>query len=302
MSTISDFLDYLRLEKRFSPHTVNAYQSDLNQFAAYLDSRFDMSDISEAGSNEIRSWLFELKNPDNGKPLGSRSINRKISSLRTYFKYLKRNAIIRHDPMIKISGPKTEKRLPVFVEEKEIRLLLEHLKEAEGFSALRDRVIIEMLYATGMRRSELIALKFSDIDHSAKSIKVLGKGNKERIIPVSDEMLDLISEYRKVRKAKLGDSSDVLLVNDSGKPLNPREVYRTVNRLIGTVSAISKKSPHVLRHSFATHLLNNGSPLNAIKELLGHSNLAATQIYTHGKIEELKEVYKQTHPRSEKKQ
>lgn len=299
MNSLESFLDYLRLEKRFSDHTVQAYRTDLRQFHNFLESSFQIKNPTDAGADEVRSWLYGLKNPETGRALSSRSINRKISSLRSYYKYLKRNGLIEKDPMLKITGPKSEKRLPVFIEQKEMKALLDYLENATGFKALRDRLIIELFYATGMRRAELIGLKTRDIDFGDASLKVLGKGNKERIIPVSGKMLTLIRKYLQSRDEELGMETEMLLVRDNGLPLQPRFVYDTVNRLIGRVSAVQKKSPHVLRHSFATHLLNNGSPLNAIKELLGHSNLAATQIYTHGKIEELKEIYRQSHPKSE---
>ncbi len=299
MNSFQPFLDYLRLEKRFSDHTVQAYETDLRQFQKFLELSYQIKNPALAGSDEVRSWLYLLKNPKSGKALSSRSINRKISSLRTYYKYLKRNGLIDKDPMLKITGPRSEKRLPVFIEQKEMQTLFDYLEAARGFKALRDRLIIELFYATGMRRAELIGLKTRDIDFGDASLKVLGKGNKERILPVSERLLTVIREYLQARNEAFETEAEELLLTDSGRPLHPKFVYNTVNRLIGMVSAVQKKSPHVLRHSFATHLLNNGSPLNAIKELLGHSNLAATQIYTHGKIEELKEVYRQSHPKSE---
>ncbi len=301
MNSFQAFLDYLRLEKRFSDHTVQAYETDLRQFLKFLELSYQIKNPALAGADEVRSWLYQLKNPlpGQGQALSNRSINRKISSLRTYYKFLKRSGLIEKDPMLKITGPRSEKRLPVFIEQKEMQTLLDYLESAKGFKALRDRLIIELLYATGMRRAELIGLKTRDIDFGDASLKVLGKGNKERIIPVSEKMLVLIRDYLKARDEELDTEAEELLLTNSGRPLHPKFVYNTVNRLIGMVSAVQKKSPHVLRHSFATHLLNNGSPLNAIKELLGHSNLAATQIYTHGKIEELKEIYRQSHPKSE---
>ncbi len=299
MNSFQSFLDYLRLEKRFSDHTLQAYRTDLRQFLNFLESNCQIKNPARVGADEVRSWLYRLKNPESGRALSSRSINRKISSLRSYYKYLKRNGLIEKDPMLKIAGPKSEKRLPVFIEQKEMQGLLDYLEGATGFKALRERLIIELFYATGMRRAELIGLKTRDIDFGDASLKVLGKGKKERIIPISEKMLTLIGDYLQAREEEIETDAEELLVSDNGRPLQPGFVYNTVNRLIGRVSAVQKKSPHVLRHSFATHLLNNGSPLNAIKELLGHSNLAATQIYTHGKIEELKEIYRQSHPKSE---
>lgn len=291
---IKSFLNYLHFEMRYSPHTVISYQNDLSQFTDYLLSSYDEEEIAAANYMQIRSWLASLM--ENG--MSAKSINRKISSLQSFYKYCLKNSRIEKNPMTKIIAPKVKKSIPVFLNENNTEYLFNQFAWGEGFAGLRDRIVLELLYGTGMRSSELIGLKESDIQFSKSQLKVLGKGNKERIIPLHGDLVQLLKEYIKQRNVIASASNKFLIVTDSENKAYPRFVYRIVNRIISQVATVSKKSPHVLRHTFATHLLNNGAELNAIKELLGHSSLAATQVYTHNSIERLKDVYKKAHPKS----
>jgi integrase/recombinase XerC len=239
----------------------------------------------------VRSWLVSLGE----QRIAPRSVNRKLTSLKTYFRYLLRQGTIEVNPMLKVSAPKIPRRLPLFVEKEKMDLVFSGVDFGEGYPGLRDRVILELFYATGMRLAELVALRDQDIDLSASTIRVTGKRNKERIIPLGNSIRGLLETYME-EKRTFGNQH--LFLTDSGKPIYPRMVQRTVSRLLGGVTTLGKKSPHVLRHTFATHLLNNGAELNAVKELLGHASLAATQVYTHNTIEKLKKVYKQAHPRA----
>ncbi len=289
------FFQYLQHEKRFSPHTLTAYQRDLGQFAEFLESTYEITSPEEVRHTHVRSWMVDLLDRGNV----TRSINRKLSCLKTYFKFLLKNGEITANPMAKVISPKTGKRLPVFVSEKSMSLLFEEVDFGEGFSGIRNRLVLEMLYCTGMRRSELTGLKIADIDFSNFQIKVLGKGGKERLIPVARHLADLIERYIAVRKLEFPQAGPSnLFLTDKGEPLNTGHVYNLVKKYLSAVTTVEQRSPHVLRHSFATHLSNRGADLNAIKELLGHSSLAATQVYTHNSIEKLKKVYQQAHPKA----
>jgi len=333
---LGHFLDYLRFEKRYSVHTVLAYQIDLNQFFDFLVTDYDNLDFSKVTAPVIRSWMVALKN-DQPRPITNKSLHRKISSLKSFYKYLLRNQLVQSSPLTAITLPKIGKRLPSFLKENEAASLIhpgraEGLKEVNALSANAWSGILEnpaqqassgtqtapewkkyfndltaylsvcLLYECGIRRSELISLKEKDVDKSLKQIKVLGKGGKERLIPLADSLLLLTGQYR-AEKAKIPELTNnnpggVLLTDHKGKPLYDKKVYHMVCNLVAEVTELKKKSPHILRHSFATHLLNAGADLSAVKELLGHSSLAATQVYTHTNIEKLKEVYKKAHPKS----
>jgi integrase/recombinase XerC len=290
------FTAYLRFEKRYSAHTVRAYADDLSQFAVYLSEAYGFTDVKQIKSTQVRSWLAEMK--EGG--MVSRSINRKISTLKSFFKFLIRNGVITRSPMLHVVAPKVSKRLPVYVAEAQMNSLFTDIEFAEGAKGQTERLIILLLYHTGMRLSELLAIKIYHIDFQRKSLKVLGKGNKERVLPLTDPLEKALKEYVTVREKQehAPESSDFLFLTDKGKKLYPRAVYRVVKKYLTLVSTIEKKSPHVLRHSFATHLSNNGAPLNPVKELLGHASLAATQIYTHNTIEKLKDIHKKTHPKA----
>ncbi len=299
---IQAFLEYLKYEKRYSLHTITSYQTDLTDFYDYLDHQFGKPSMGEIDHNYVRSWMAGLKE----KKLTSKSINRKISCLKSFFKYHLRAATIDASPMIKVISPKISKRLPVFVREDDTKKMVEALNQStENWKSLNARVLVTIFYATGMRLSELINLKDKQVDFSRSHIKVLGKGNKERIIPVSRSVLEMIRDYQQlkrkefVRKDSFGErTDDVLLVTEKGKKIYPKYAYLIVKDILGGASTLDKKSPHVLRHTFATHLMNNGADLNAVKELLGHSSLASTQVYTHNTIEKLKDIHKKAHPKA----
>lgn len=287
------FFRYLEFEKRFSNHTLTAYKTDLEQYAKYILDTFEIDDTENVPHTIIRSWIVSLI--DSG--VKSKSVNRKISSLKTYYKFLQREGLIPQSPMQKIVSPKIPKRLPQFVEQSHMELLLDEIDFDNSFDGYRDRLIIEMFYATGMRVSELSGLKTLDVDIQKLQIKVLGKRNKERIIPINSEIIPLINQYLSYKQDLGIDQSEYFFVRNNGLKMYNEKIYRMVREELGKVTSINKKSPHVLRHTFATHMLNNGADLNAIKEILGHSSLAATQVYTHNSIEKLKLIYKQAHPK-----
>lgn len=292
---IQPFIGYLQYEKRYSVNTITSYSADLKDFFSYLGVQFGETSLNDINHIFIRSWLASLK--DNG--LTSKSINRKISSLKSFFKYCVRTEILANSPMGKIISPKIGKRLPVFVNEEETKKLVETLTQtSDTWKSLNAKMLITIFYSTGMRLSELITLKEKQIDFSRSSIKVLGKGNKERVVPVSQETIENIRQYQELRNKEIGSTDGFLLVTEKGKKLYPKYAYLLVNQYLGTVGTLDKKSPHVLRHTFATHLMNNGADLNAVKELLGHSSLASTQIYTHNTIEKLKDIHKKAHPKA----
>lgn len=289
---LEEFIGYLGKEKRYAQHTLTSYKKDLTQFWAYITETFEAENASEVSHFYIRSWIVHLME----QGIGSRSINRKLSALKTYFKFLMRSGYVTKNPTLKVEPPKTSKRLPVFVEQKHMDNLLDNVPFTDDFEGLRDKLIIELLYGTGMRKAELIGLKDMDVDLPRKQLKVLGKGSKERLIPLNDALIDSITAYRTVRDEQF--SSQWLLVTNKGAQLYPKFVYLVVRKFLTLVTTLDKRSPHVLRHSFATHLSNNGADLNAVKDLLGHSSLAATQVYTHNNIEKLKEIYKKSHPKA----
>lgn len=292
---VQSFLEYLKYEKRYSLHTLISYQGDLVDFFDYLEARFGKTPLKEIDHNYVRSWLAGLKE----KKLTSKSINRKISSLKSFFKYHLRTGTIDATPMSKVISPKIKKRLPVFVKEEDTKKLIEALNQsADSWKTLNTKMLISIFYATGMRLSELINLKEKQIDFSRSQIKVLGKGNKERIIPVSKPVMGIIADYQQLKKKNFERTDNTLLVTEKGKRLYPKYAYLLVNQVLGESSTLDKKSPHVLRHTFATHLMNNGADLNAVKELLGHSSLASTQVYTHNTIEKLKDIHKKAHPKA----
>lgn len=295
--SVQKFLDYLKFEKKYSPRTVESYENDLNGFVEFYNAENGSDDISKAKKLDLRNFLMHLSQSD----FSERSINRKISALKSYYKYLLKIQEIDQSPAAMISTLKHNNKVRIPFSEDEIR----NLFETEGiftddFEGRRDRLIIELFYQTGMRRAELIGLKINDINFDEKSLKVLGKRNKERLIPVGGELCERLADYVKERNELFGDKSQALFLTKKGTPLYDKFVYKLVNNYLSIVSTKMNKSPHILRHSFATHLLNHGANLNAVKELLGHSSLAATQVYTHSGIEQLKEVFNKAHPRSDK--
>ncbi|PQJ09179.1 integrase [Flavipsychrobacter stenotrophus] len=289
----TNFIHYLKFEKRYSAHTISAYQQDLQQFFLFSAITFQLAEPALISHFHVRSWLADLKE----KKSLPRTINRKISSLNSFYKYLLRLGLVDKNPVKLLHAQKLPGRLPVFLKESETINLFEEIDFGEGFAGATDRIICELLYATGMRRNELLQLKENDIEWSLKQIRVLGKGNKERLIPAGAALLDSIKDYLSVKKEQEVYDKEYLLNVPSGKPLYAGYVYRVVNKYLTQTTTLSKRSPHVLRHTFATHLLNNGANIQAIKDLLGHSSLAATQIYTHNSIDKLKEIHKQNHPR-----
>lgn len=293
---IQSFADYLKYQKRYSQHTLRSYTDDLAQLAEYLATEFEMKNVQicELTPTFIRSWLASLKDAE----LTSRSINRKISTLKSFFKYHIRTGVLTQTPMTQVSSPKVAKRMPTFVKQEETATLLKDVEFPDDWKGKTDRLLIELLYNAGLRSAEVISLKEHQVDVSKKVIKVLGKGNKERIIPVSPKLISGIQQYIAEKKEREWDQPQQLLCTEAGRGLYAGYVYKTVKAYLNQVTTIQKKSPHVLRHTFATHLLNNGADLNSVKELLGHSSLAATQVYTHHTIEKLKDVYKKAHPKA----
>ncbi|MDC1451317.1 tyrosine-type recombinase/integrase [Vicingaceae bacterium] len=288
---IKEFLNHLQKNRRYSLHTIKAYESDLAQLQNYLNTQYEI-EASQANSSSLRSWVIHLLE----KGTQNKSVNRKISTLKSYYKFLLKEGQISSNPTDKLISPKVASPLPHFVREVEMNSLLDEFQFEESFKGIRDKMILELLYSSGIRLSELINLQLSDLNLSESQIKVLGKRNKERIIPLHRMLLNSIKIYLIGREKVVIDSN--LLLMDSGKKMYAKFVYRKVNYYLGQVTTSSKKSPHVLRHTFATHMLNNGAELNTIKEILGHANLSATQVYTHNTIEKLKNIYKQAHPRA----
>jgi integrase/recombinase XerC len=290
---VDEFLSYLNLQKRFSPLTTKNYAVDLKQFFNFLNQEVYDSRLSEISYQHVRSFIASLID----KKKSTVSVNRKISCLKSFFKYALKNNLISNNPMQKIQGPKTPKRLPVFIDENQIDKIFNQLKFDSGFEGIRNKLLIDVLYQTGLRRAELINLKETDLDLISLQLKVLGKRNKERIIPFSIHLKRSIQEYL---NAKLENNliNSFLFVNLKNIQLSPQALTKIVSEILSEVTTNKKKSPHVLRHTFATHLLNRGADINAVKELLGHANLSATQIYTHNTIEKLKKSYNQAHPRS----
>ncbi|MBH83236.1 MAG: integrase [Flavobacteriales bacterium] len=293
MKLIQNYLDYLSLEKRYSHHTIKAYNTDLTIFALFLKDVYDTK-IHKASHKMIRSWLVEELNKGNS----ATTINRKITSLKSFYKYLLKLKKVDSNPTLKIISSKTSKKLPQFIGVEDMHVLLNKLELKDDFSGLRDKLIIEIFYSTGIRLSELINIKIVDVDVKKSQIKVLGKRNKERVIPLIFELRKSIEKYFVLRMKQNVIDRSFFLITDSGKKLNPSMVYRKVNNLLNGVTTLSQKSPHILRHTFATHMLNNGADLNTIKELLGHTSLSATEVYTHNTVDKLKKIFNKAHPRA----
>jgi integrase/recombinase XerC len=292
---VDSFLKYLQYEKRYSPKTVLSYQTDLDQFQKFVSEEFREEKIEGAAYGIVRSWVVKLID----LKFDPVSINRKIACLRSFYKFLLKQGVIEKDPMMKIKVLKTKKKLPHFVQENDMINLLDINDFQNTHEGWRNRLILELLYGTGMRLSELISLKEKNVNLRDQTIKVLGKRNKERVIPFSQSIVSVIEEYRKVRNKEVEiKDKDVLLVTDAGLKLYPMMVNRIVKKYLKANTSVEKTSPHVLRHSYATHLLNKGAEINAVKDLLGHSSLAATQVYTHNSIEKLKKVFEQAHPKA----
>ncbi|EKB50554.1 tyrosine-type recombinase/integrase [Cecembia lonarensis] len=293
---LDSFINYLEFEKRASAHTVLAYRKDLEQFSEFCQTAFEKADIAQAEHAEIRAWIIDLVE----EGLSSTSINRKIATLRSFYKFLLRSDEISKDPTYKIKALKTPKRLPEFVQEEAIEKILDEFQYENTFEGQRDRMVMEFLYLTGVRLSELIALKWRDINLASDSVKVFGKRKKERIIPINNVLKKNIVSYKKVFEETFSnvDHSDYFIVSIKKEQAYPMKIYRIVRQYLDLFAQTQKRSPHLLRHTFATHLLNKGADLNAVKDLLGHANLAATQVYTHNSMEKLKAVFEQAHPKA----
>jgi integrase/recombinase XerC len=289
---ITAFLRYLHTEKRYSPNTLTAYGNDLEGVANFLGDTYELEDAAAITHHHLRSWMANLR----ADGLEARSLNRKVSSLSSFFRFLMREGVLEKNPAKQIKALRTPERLPQYLKENEAEFMLGELQFSEGFAGATERLLLELLYACGLRRAEVTTLREEDIEWSLRQIRVTGKGGKERIIPVSAALLDDIRAYREA-KSSLPTAGETLLVLEDGKPLYAMWVYRVVKHYLGQVSTLKKRSPHVLRHSFATHLLANGANIQAIRDLLGHASLAATQVYTHTSIDKLKDLHKRLHPR-----
>jgi integrase/recombinase XerC len=295
------YIDYLRFEKRYSAHTILAYHTDLDDFSGFLLSQYTISDLLQADHTLIRSWLISLIE----QKISPRSINRKLSTLKSFYRYCQKQDLIQSSPMLKVVAPRASKQLPVFLTHDNLDTLFTTVEFAPDFEGCRDKMILTLFYVTGIRRAELVQLKISDLDLDSGTLKVLGKRNKERIVPIGEKVVEELKNYLFIRDAFLSKNNILgqnniqsLFVTSKGLPVYPRLIHNTVHRYLSVISTNSKLSPHVLRHSFATHMLDDGADLNAIKEILGHSSLAATQVYTHNTIEKLKTIYKLAHPRA----
>lgn len=291
---IQTYIDFIQLEKRYSAHTIQSYSKDLEQFQVFCRLQYQLEDIDVASYQHIRSWIVHLMN----EKITPKSVNRKISTLRSYYKFCLKRQVIQTNPVYGIQGPKIPKRNPVFVPESQMNTLFDQLQFPDNFEGHRDKMILELFYFTGMRKAELIGLELSDIDNYQGTIKVLGKRNKERLIPATPILLNSLKQYLLYRSNEpVAGESEILFITNKGKKLDPKAVYNIVNKYLNSVTTVNKKSPHILRHTFATHMLNNGADINGIKEILGHSSLAATQVYTHNSFEKLKSIHKQAHPK-----
>jgi integrase/recombinase XerC len=292
---VSFFLQHIKFEKRLSHHTLIAYESDLSQFTAYLKFQYENSEPEKANFQQIRSWIVTLSD----EKLEKKSINRKIATLRSYYNFLLRRKVIQIDPMLKIKALKADKTLPKYVEEKPMDNLLDNVEFSDDFEGTRDKLILELLYGTGIRLSELLGIKIIDFNFYNNHLTVLGKRNKQRIIPLNSPLVGLIKNYliKRSEVAQIPDNQ-TLVLTELGYDAYPMLIQRIVKKHLNLVTTLEQKSPHVLRHTFATHLLNRGADLNAIKDLLGHSSLAATQIYTHNSIDKIKKIYQKAHPKA----
>lgn len=292
---IEKFLNYIKYEKRYSAHTLVAYQHDLKQFQAFLEKEFEVIHLNDATYPMIRGWVVFLMSEGHS----ATSVNRKTTSLRSFYKFLLKEGVITDNPILRLKTPKNKRNLPVFVEESDMSYLLDHVVFEEDFSGYRDRIVLEILYGTGLRLSELIDLKIGDYNRFDRQLIVSGKGNKQRIVPVHTALSSAMDTYLEKLSSVTGNNPErPFVVTDKGKKVYPMFIYRLVRHYLGQITTLEKKSPHVLRHTFATHLLNKGADLNAIKELLGHASLAATQVYTHNSLEKLKSVFNQAHPKA----
>lgn len=291
---VEKFLQYLQYEKNYSSHTVLSYKNDIEQFCQFLEKEFSEFDISKASPDHVRQWVVQLMSGG----ITPRSVNRKISALKSFYKFLQQKGELKRSPTKNIILPKTNKPLPMFFKEKEVEAVLTDLIIGTSFEDCRDRLIIDLFYETGIRVSELVNIKDIDIDFYKRHIRVVGKRNKERHIPIGKNIVDAMHHYMEIRNKEIGVNTLYLFVRRDGRCMYSRLVYNVVHKNMSQVSSLKKRSPHVLRHTFASTLLNNGADLNAVKELLGHSNLAATEVYTHTSFEQLYKIYKQAHPRA----
>ena len=291
--SLKSFFDYLEIEKKYSSNTIEAYRNDLNVFSRYLSDEFNITNINNTNYSFIRSWIVDLVN----KGISNRSVNRKITSLNSYFKFVLKIDLINENPLTNHKALKTKKKIQLPFSENEMLSVLDLDNYEDNFTGVRDRLIIDLFYTTGIRRIELIQLKISDLNINNKHIKVLGKRNKERIIPLIDSTINILNKYLSCRD-ELKSEETFLFITSKGKPVYEKLIYRIINKYFDTISTKVKKSPHIIRHSFATHLLNNGADLNSVKDLLGHSSLAATQVYTNRSIDEIKKVFAKSHPRN----
>ncbi len=290
---LDEFIHFLKFEKRYSQNTIDAYQRDLEQYQSYISTTFSNDNLLSANHFQVRSWLASLREAN----IGPRSINRKLSSLNAYYKYNIKKGKLDNNPLKKLHAQKVPEKLASYLKENETQQLFEDIQFENSFKGATDRLICTLLYSCGLRRAELVNLKESDIEWSLKQIRVLGKGNKERLIPIGAELIELLKDYTDLKKTLANSNAIYLLTLDKGKQLYPEYVNNTVKKYLTYVTTLKKRSPHVLRHTFATHLLNNGANIQAIKDLLGHSSLAATQVYTHNNIAKLKEIHRNNHPR-----
>lgn len=290
---IDNFLEHLLIEKKYSVHTVKAYQNDIYSFQGFIQQEFEVDDVASAQTLMIKDWIMHLVNSG----ISSRSINRKISSLKSFYRYLVSEESIVKNPATQIHVLKTGKQLPSYIEKESINRFLNTDYDENDFNQTRNRLIVDLLYTTGLRRNELIELSEHSVDFSSNFLKVKGKGNKERILPLSRKLVENFQNYLNLKHSTFRNSENCMFVTDKGVKINAQFIYRLVNKQLKGLTS-SKRSPHVLRHSFATHMLNNGAELNTIKELLGHANLSATQVYTHNSIEQLKAIYNNSHPRA----
>ncbi len=294
-SMVDSFLKYISFEKRYSQHTVESYQNDLEQFHTYITTKYSVKELSETSQLMVREWILSLI--DDG--VSARTVNRKIACLKSFFKFLLSRELIDFNPTLKVKSLKTQKELPDFADEDQFSVYLNSDYFEDSFEGRRNQLILELLYGTGIRLAELIGLKVSDVNLAQSTIKVLGKRNKERVIPVANSLKHLTQKYINEKNHVFShDQNPFLIVNKSGGQAYPMMVYRIVKKHLENISSLDKKSPHTLRHTFATHLLNKGADLNAVKDLLGHSSLAATQVYTHNSLDRLKSVFDQAHPKA----
>ncbi len=292
---VIQFVTHCQATRMYATHTVTAYANDLAQFNTFLSESYSLISVSEVRHFHVRAWIVSLMRNE----IEPRSVRRKLSALKAFFKHLIARNVIAEDPSRRVAIPKVGKRLPVVAEEKSMEMLFEEVEFSPDFKGIRDKLILDILYTTGLRRSELADLKINAIDLPQQHFRISGKGGKMRILPFGKPLSLAIATYLEAKREAGFDSEPILIVTDKGKPMSPEYIYQKVHRYLSLVTTVEQRSPHVLRHSFATHLLDHGADINAIKDLLGHSSLAATQLYTHNSIERLKDVYKQAHPRSE---